>query len=296
MPTLHRNPSSQVVNLNEQLYMIDCAEGTQMQLRKFGIKFQRINHIFISHLHGDHFLGLVGLLSTLHLLGREREMHIYASKELENIVKTQLKASQSYLRFNLVFHYLKFDQEQLLFDSKSMSIRSFPLKHRIDCCGFKFEEKQREHNIIPEKIKAYNIPVKEIPNIKRGEDLVLPDGKVIKNGELVITAPSPRSYAYCSDTAYSEDVIASVKGCNLLYHEATFCNDLQSRAKETHHSTAGQAATVAIKAGVKQLVIGHYSARYKEVNDLLSEAKIIFPNTMASEDGITIEVPTTDEC
>lgn len=262
-----------------------------MQLRKYKIKFQQINHIFISHMHGDHYLGLLGFLSSLHLLGREREMHIYGPAELEEVVRVQLKASQTYLRYELHFHVNHGEGKHLILDSKAMTVHSFPLKHRIPTYGFLFSEKTREPNMIKEKLAEYRIPIVKIPEIKRGEDLVLEDGTVVPNAELVTPPPPPRSYAYCSDTAVLPALVDMVKGANLLYHEATFTNEHADRAKVTFHSTAAQAAELAAKAGVHKLLIGHFSARYKTTDTLLSEACARFKNTVAADDGMLVEIP-----
>lgn len=291
LPTLNRGSSAQVVNVNEQYYLVDCGEGTQLQLRRFKIKFQRINHIFISHLHGDHYLGLVGYLSSLHLLGRERELHVYGPSELEEVVNLQLKVAQTYLRYPLHFHPLQFQNKEVVLETKTLMVVSFPLAHRIPCCGFLFREKPREPNIIKEKIKELAIPIAAIQGIKQGADFTTADGRVVPHAELVIQPMPPRSYAYCSDTKYKESTAEYVRDVDLLYHEATFPHSMKARARETYHSTALQAAKVAKEAGAKQLIIGHFSARFPNAEEFLTEAEKEFSNTVLAYDGLVAEVP-----
>ncbi len=290
-PTSERYPTAQVLNVLERFFLIDCGEGTQHQIRKNRINFLKINHILISHLHGDHFFGLIGLISSLSLLGRKNDLHIYAHSELQRYTRFQLEfLEMSDTGFRICFHPLNFKKPQLIFEDKKLTIRSFPLKHRIPCCGFRFDEKPRESNIIKEQILKYGIPIRDIKRIKAGEDFITGSGKVIPNSELVIPAPAPRSFAYCSDTAYSEEIIDHIKGSDLLYHEATFAESEQQVAKETFHSTAKQAAQIAEMASVKKLLIGHFSARYKRLDQLLSEAREIFPETYAVIENETYPV------
>jgi len=288
MPTSERYPTAQVLNVLGRFFLIDCGEGTQHQLRKNRIGFSKINHIFISHLHGDHFFGLIGLISTMVLLGRKTELHIYAHSELQRYTKFQLEfLEMNDLGFPLVFHPLNFKKPQIIFEDKKIKISSFPLKHRIACCGFRFEEQPREANIIKEKIREYNIPIREIKNIKVGADFTTEAGEIIPNELLVIPAAPPRSYAYCSDTAFSEKIIPEVAKVDLLYHEATFANAEASVARETFHSTGAQAAQIAMAADVKKLLIGHFSARYKSFKQILDEAQKVFAQTEAAEDNTT---------
>ncbi|MCC6690143.1 MAG: ribonuclease Z [Bacteroidia bacterium] len=283
-PTSKRNPSSQLVNIAEQYFLIDCGEGTQMQLRRFKIKFQRINHIFISHLHGDHYYGLIGLLSSMHLLGRTANVHLYGPPALKNIIDLQLNYSETKLHYNLIFHPLNNTAPQLIFEDEKISIQTILLNHRISCTGFLFREKEKPRKISMEKITAYKIPHTELNNIKQGSDFVTKEGAVIPN-EKITTAQPLYSYAYCSDTCYDEKVIEQVKSVDVLYHEATFMEDMHDRAAETFHSTAKQAANVAAKAAVKKLIIGHYSARYKDLQPLLAEAQSVFANTALAVEG-----------
>jgi ribonuclease Z len=284
-PTSTRNPTAQLLNIAERFFLIDCGEATQIQLRKFKLKFQRINHIFISHLHGDHYLGLIGLLSSMHLLGRTVELNLYCPPELEEIIEVQFKHSQTYLRFKIVYHHHKYIANDLIFEDNKVEVRTILLNHRIPCCGFLFTEKPLLANISKEIIQKYQIPVEQILAIKGGADFITTEGELISNSKLVSNKLKPRSYAYCSDTCYDERIIEVIKGVDLLYHEATFLNEMLPRAKETFHSTALQAATIAQKAEVHQLMIGHYSARYRDLQPLLDEAQTVFSNTILSIEG-----------
>lgn len=289
-PTMKHGPTAQILNHHEQYFLFDCGEGTQLQLRRFNIKFQRINHIFITHLHGDHCLGLPGLISTMNLLGRTNDLHIYIEESFREALELQLKVSYSRLRFNLVWHPLTYDKPQVIFENKKIQIESIPLHHGIPCCGFRINEKPLPRNMIPEMIDKYNIPFVRIRQIKQGADFVLPDGSVIPNDELTIAPEPPASYAFCTDTAFSEKTIAGVKGIDVLYHESTFLEAQRNRAKETFHSTAKDAATVALRAEAKHLVLGHYSARYADVDGFVEEASSIFPSVIAADEGLKINV------
>ncbi|HET6244250.1 MAG: ribonuclease Z [Bacteroidetes bacterium] len=289
-PTSNRFPTAQVLNILERFFLIDCGEGTQMQLRKYKVKMQRINHVFISHLHGDHYFGLIGLLSTMHLLGRKNSLTIHAHADLENIINLQLKASDTRLNYQINFNYLKFDKSILLVDDPYFTVETIILKHRIPCCGFLFREKPRLKKLKKEKLAAYGLSITDIRNLREGKDFIDPQGKVISNGEFTYDSPPARSYAYCSDTAYNEAIIEQIKNVDLLYHEATFTLDFVQRAKETFHSTAEQAATIAAKANVKKLIIGHYSARYKDVEPLVLEAQKVFKKTLPAIEGESFEI------
>ncbi len=284
-PTSKRNPTAQLLNIAERFFLIDCGEATQIQLRRFKLKFQRINHIFISHLHGDHYLGLMGLISSMHLLGRTVELHLYCPAELQEIIEIQFKHSQSYIKFPIVYHAHNYVNNELIFEDERVEVRTIVLNHRIPCCGFVFKEKPLLPTISKEAIHLFQLTVDEIVAIKAGGDFVKRSGEIIKNSELLSIPNSPRSYAYCSDTCYDERLLEYIKGVNLLYHEATFLNEMQERAKETYHTTALQAGTIAKKAEVKQLMIGHYSARYKDLQPLLDEAKSVFENTVLAIEG-----------
>jgi ribonuclease Z len=284
-PTSSRNPTAQLLNIAERFFLIDCGEGTQIQLRKFKLKFQRINHIFISHLHGDHYLGLVGLLSSLHLLGRTIDLHLYCPAELQEIIDVQFKHSQSFLHYKIVYHPHQYIHNDLIFEDERVEVRTLVLNHRIPCCGFVFKEKQLQASISKEIIHQYQLTVAQIVAIKNGGDLTTDEGEIVNNKELVNKILNPRSYAFCSDTNYNESMLPFIQNVNLLYHEATFLEEMANRAKETFHSTALQAGTIASKAAAKKLMIGHFSARYKDLAPLLAEAKTMFENTVLAVEG-----------
>lgn len=290
IPTIKRNPTSQLVNHNERFFLIDCAEGTQLQLRKNRIKAQRINHVFISHLHGDHFFGLIGLISTMHLLGRNKELHVYAPSPLEEILNLQLKASQTELVYPLSFHPINPDSVDIIYEDERLTVTTIPLDHRIPTCGFLFKEKAGKRKLKKEVISSLDIPVKEFINLKNGADFTDSNGKVIKNNKLTDDPYPIRSYAFCSDTGYNESIIPIIKNSDLLYHEATFTQDKVEVAREKYHSTSVDAATIAKKAEVKKLIIGHFSTRYESSEQLVKEARAVFKNTSAASDGKTIHI------
>lgn len=289
-PTLKHNPTAQLINHDEHYFLFDCGEGTQLQLRRYKVKFQRIKHIFITHLHGDHYLGLPGLISTMHLLGRTTDLHIYTHEDLKEATEVQLRISHSRLRFKVVWHPLKYDGLHTLFENKKLTIQSFPLHHGVETCGFKISEKEKLRNIRREYIEKYNIPVPRIRQIKAGADYKLADGAVIPNAELTTDPAHPKSYAFCTDTAYSASTAEYVKGVDLLYHEATFRKKESQRAASTLHSTTLDAARVAAEAGVKKLMLGHYSARYKKDEPFAQEASSIFKNVALAQEGMRIPV------
>ena len=284
-PAYQRNPTSQVMNLHDKMFMIDCGEGTQMQLIRYKVRFHRINHIFISHLHGDHYLGLMGLLSTMHLQGRTAEVHLYAHAALEEIIYLQLRISETQLRFPIVFHPLPEVGDVVLFEDDDLSVETLPLEHRIPCKGFLFREKLRNRSINTTAAKENDVPVSFYRNLKNGLDYTDASGKVIANALLTFEPRIPRSYAYCSDTIFAEHLIDSIKGVDLLYHESTFLNDLRERAIETYHTTARQAGMIAARANVKQLLLGHFSARYRDLEPFLNEARTEFENTSLALEG-----------
>ena len=289
-PAFQRNPAAQVLNIHEKLFLIDCGEATQIQLSRYKIKSQKINHIFISHLHGDHYLGLMGLLSSFHLNGREATLHIYCFEELKEILDLQFKVSNTKLSFTVEYHFMDLTDRKIIFEDKEILVESIRLNHRVPCVGFLFKEKPRPRNVIREKISQYNIPYEVLPDIKSGKDFTDGDGNLIKNSELTIAAGPPGSFAYCSDTLYDESILSSISGIDLLYHEATFLDDMKKRAAETFHSTSVEAAQIASKAGVNKLIIGHFSARYKDLQPLLDEARSIFPNTFLAVEGEKFQV------
>ncbi len=288
LPTSERFTSAHVLNVHEHLFLIDCGEGTQIRFRQQKLQFNKLNHIFISHLHGDHFFGIFGLLSSLQLLGRKNELHIYSFPGLENIILNTTKLFGEEFSYPITFHDLQNNSSEILFNDKNIEISSFPLNHRIPTCGFVFREKQKLLNIIKEKINEYNIPLKEIPNIKTGSNFTTPNNTIILNSELTLPAKKAFSYAYCSDTIFSPEIVPYIKGVDILYHEATFQENLIERAKETFHSTAKEAAEIAKLAEAKKLIIGHFSARYKNMEELLNEAKTIFNETYLAIDGLKI--------
>ena len=291
MPTSKRYPTAQVLNVLGRFFLIDCGEGTQHQIRKNKIGFGRLDHIFISHLHGDHFFGLIGFISTQVLLGRTKDLHIFAHSELQRYTQFQIDfLAMGELGFRLVFHPLNFKKPQLILDDAKLSVTSFPLKHRIPCCGFLFQEKEKEPNIKKEQLKSYQIPIREIKNIKAGADFTTKDGVVIPNKDLVVPASKPRSFAFCSDTTYHEKIIPIIRDVDLLYHEATFAESEKAMAKTTFHATGKEAAITAKKAGAGKLLIGHFSARYKQPDTILEEAQRVFPNTIAVSEGETYSV------
>ncbi len=289
-PTSDRNPTAQLLAHGEKLFLIDCGEGTQVSLRRMHIHFQRIKHIFISHLHGDHFYGLIGLISSMHLLGRTKPLFIYGPPMLKEILDLQLKASLTTLLYPLEFRETQADKPEVIFEDDLISVSSFPMLHRIPTTGFLFQEKPYERKIRRDVIELLKIPVHLIPKIKAGADYVAEDGCVHANSVITIDPPAPRTYAFCSDTAYFKDILPIIKGADLLYHETTFMNNREANAADKFHSTTGQAATIAMKAGVKRLLIGHYSARYDDLQPLLDEARVVFPNTELAEDGKIFEV------
>jgi ribonuclease Z len=288
IPLTHRNPSAQLLNVRENLFLLDCSEGTQVQLRRNHVRLQKIGHIFITHLHGDHYFGLMGLITTLHLLGRENEMHIYAYHQLQELIELHLKASQTVLRYPLHFHAIDPEKHEKILDHEVAEVYSIPMKHNFPTCGFLIREKQKKLNIRKEFIEGKDLKHEDFRKIKDGEDYIDEKGKQYRNEDITHPPVMPRSYAYCTDTAYDEDIVPMIKDVDLLYHEATFMEDRKSDAEAKFHSTAAQAATIAKMANARQLVIGHYSARYKELDDLLGEAKAIFPETVLAQDGLTL--------
>jgi len=295
LPTSERYPSAHVLNAHERLFLIDCGEGTQMQLRRNRIRFGKINHIFISHLHGDHIFGIYGLLSSLSLMGRKTPLHLYAPANYRRILFSHLEDFDIKLSFEIDFVPLsKNDPEQIL-DDKYLTVTAFPLDHRVPAFGFLFREKPADRNIIKEAIEKYNIPGVRIPAIKKGGDFTRDDGTVIQNSEITTSPPEPLSYAYCSDTKYFRRLASFVKGVTLLYHEATFDKSMDSLASITGHSTTSDAARTALEAEAGSLIIGHFSSRYKNPAVLVDEAREIFPLTYQAVDGKSYIVGDMDQ-
>lgn len=290
LPTTRHFATSQVVNLRDKLFMIDCGEGAQMQLRKSRLKFSRLNHIIISHLHGDHCFGLMGLISTFGLLGRTAELHIHSPKGLEELLTPMLNFFCHTLAYKVIFHEFDTRQTSVVYEDRSMTVTTIPLQHRIPCCGFLFAEKARPNHIIRDMVDFYKVPVYELNRIKNGSDYVTPEGEVIANTRLTRPSDPPRKYAYCSDTIFRPEIVEQLSGVDLLFHEATFAESELARAKETYHTTAAQAARIALEAGVRQLVIGHFSARYEDESILLKEASAVFPNTILAKENLCISL------
>ncbi|MGY3212571.1 ribonuclease Z [Mucilaginibacter sp. HD30] len=286
-PIYNRNPTAQVLNVNERLYLIDCGEGTQQQMLRFDIKASHIDHIFISHLHGDHYLGLVGLLSSLHLNGRKKPLFLFGPAPLKEIIDLQLKYSETVLQYPLQFTATDANKVETLVANDDVTVETIPLDHRIPCTGFLFREKKRLRKLIKEEIERLNIPVSFYTAIKKGADYTAPNGTVYSNASLSFDSADPRTYCYCSDTLPVEKYYSQIAGADLLYHEATFLNAMLDRAKETHHTTALQAGEIALNSRAKKLLIGHFSARYKVLDELLEESRSVFPATELAIEGKT---------
>ena len=284
-PRSFTNPTSQVLEMKNELFLIDCGEGTQVQLRRNKIKFNKIKHIFISHLHGDHCYGLVGLISTFRLLNRENELHVYGPKGIKEIITLQLKLSNSWTNYPLYFHELESKEPQVIYEDEKLSVETIPLVHRIYTNGFLFKEKPGDRKLLIDKAVSSNIDVSLFKSIKKGKDVTSESGELIPN-HLVTADPEPtKSYAYCSDTAFNQKMIPQISGATVLYHESTFLEDKAQLAFPTKHSTAKEAAQIAKEAGVKQLILGHYSTRYANINLFREEAATIFPEVDLADDG-----------
>jgi ribonuclease Z len=291
LPTSQRYPTAHVLNVHERFFLIDCGEGTQMQMRKYGQRFTRINHIFISHLHGDHYFGLIGLISTYVLLKRQADLHVYAHSMLPELLKPQLEhIGQNELSFKIIWHPLNFKKSAQIYEDDAVEVISFPVKHRIPCCGFLFKEKQGFLNLRKEKVLELNIPIKYLHLIKKGEDFCPDNGVVIPNSELTQPPLRLRSYAFCSDTAFVPEHADFFQNVDLLYHESTYDAKSEHLAAETTHSTSAQAAQMAKLSNAGRLIIGHFSALFKDLNPLLEEARQIFPNTDLAVEGAVFAV------
>jgi len=289
VPTTRHFLSSQVINLRDKLFMVDCGEGTQLQFRAMKLRFQKLNHIFISHLHGDHCFGLPGLISTLGMLGRTADLHIYAQVDAQKIFQPVLNYFCKELTYKVIFHAFDSNVNELIFEDRTLKVFTIPLNHRTPCAGFLFEEKPKSPHIIREMIDFYQVPVSRIAAIKNGDDFVTPEGTIVANRIFTRPAEPPRKYAYCLDTAYYEKIIPIIEGVDILYHEATFTHDDILRAKETYHSSARQAALIAQAAKVKKLVIAHFSAKIINENVLLDEAREVFPDTVLANEGMVLQ-------
>lgn len=289
-PRTFTNPTSQVLEIRNHLFLIDCGEGTQVQLRKNKIKFSAINHIFISHLHGDHFYGLIGLISTFNLLNRKNDLTVYGPKGIEEIIKLQFKLSNSWPQYNLKFIELNSEQSEIIFEDSKVIVKTIPLKHRIYTNGFLFQEKLKERKLNVSAVQNYKIDKCYFQNIKNGKDIILENGTTIANSELTFDPEKPKSYAFCSDTIYNESIIPIIKNVDFLYHETTFLESESELAKKTMHSTAQEAAKIAKLANCNQLILGHYSTRYESIEFFKQEAQTIFENVLLANDGKVFEL------
>lgn len=288
-PRTLTNPTAQILEIKNRMFLIDCGEGTQVQLRKNKIKFSKINHIFISHLHGDHTYGLIGLISTFRLFNRQNDLHVYGPKGLKEIITLQLKLSDSWTHYGLYFHELTSKESELIYEDDKVLVKTIPLNHRIYTNGFLFQEKPAERKLNIEKVAQYNIERCFYQNIKNGKDITLDDGRKIPNKELTIDPEAPKSYAFCSDTAYTEDIIPIIKEVDVLYHETTFLDTEKELAKKTLHATAKEAGKIASKAKVKNLILGHYSTRYGTIEKFKGEAQEEFDSVWLGDDGKSFE-------
>ncbi len=290
LPTSYRYPTAQVLNILGRFFLIDCGEGTQIQLRRNKIGFSKIKHIFISHLHGDHYYGLIGLISTMNLLGLKIDLHIYSPSELKFLLQPQLDYIKGDMTINLIFHPLNFKRPQQIYNDKHVEVHSFPVKHSISTCGFLFKEKQKQANIRKDLLKDYNIPIAKIKEIKEGADFITPEGVTITNEKLTIPPPRPRSYAFCTDTAFYPPLADIINDVDILYHEATFLENMRDLAEKTLHSTTIDAANIAKMANAKRLLLGHFSARFNDVQLFVNEARTVFENTEAALEGKTYTI------
>src|SRR5690554_151506 len=288
-PRTFNNPTSQVLEMRNHFFLIDCGEGTQVQLRKKKIKFSKINHIFISHLHGDHSFGLIGVITTFAMLGRETDLHVYGPKGIKELILTQLRFSGSYTSYNLYFHELESNESEVIFEDEKVIVKTIPLRHRVYTNGYLFQEKPKERKLNKEKAEQYGIDSCYYQNIKSGKDILLDDGQFIPNSDLTTDPEPPKSYAFCSDTIYKEDIVPIIKNVDVLYHESTFLEKDAQYTERTMHCTAKQAAAIALKANAKNLILGHYSTRYGSIEPFKTEAQEIFPNVHLADDGKEFE-------
>ena len=290
-PRVNAHPTAQYLEINSRHFLIDCGEGTQRQMRKYKVGFSKINHIFISHLHGDHFFGLIGLISTFGILNREKELHVFGPKGIKEVINLQLKYSKSYVKYDLIFHELNSKKSELIFEDEKVEVLTIPLHHRVYTNGFLFKEKENSRKLNMSEIRKFQeIEVCDYNNLKVGRDFTLTSGETIQNSLLTQDPKKPMSYAYCSDTSYKPDIVEIIKKSDLLYHESTFLSDKEDLATKTRHSTAKQAALIAKKADVKKLILGHYSSRYKDITLFKKEAEEVFSNVILAETGKTVSM------
>ena len=290
LPTLHHYASAQVVEMRGKQFMIDCGEGTQMQLRRSRIRFTKLSAVFITHLHGDHCFGLIGMISTFGLLGRTAKLDVYAPKELEHMLQEQMRMFCHNFDYEVAFHAVDTRKQQVVYEDRSLTVESIPLEHRMPCCGYLFKEKATLPHIRRDMIDFYQIPVSQINNIMAGSDWITAEGETVPNSKLVEAADQPRSYAYCSDTRYIPTLHERIRGVTALYHESTYGEDNLLMAEKYYHSTARQAALVARDAGAGKLLLGHYSSRYEDENVLLNEAKQVFENSFLCDEQMVFEL------
>lgn len=293
-PRTLTNPTAQVLEMKERMFLIDCGEGTQVQLRKNKIRFSKINHVFISHLHGDHFYGLIGLVSTFSLLNRQTDLHIHAPKGAKEIILLQLKLSNSWTGYNLYFHELEGNEPQVVFEDDKVIVTTIPLKHRVYTNGFLFQEKPGPRRLNIAAVEEHGIDTCYYQKIKKGGDITLESGTVVPNADLTFDPPPPQSYAFCSDTMYNEDILPQIANADVLYHESTFLESEVHLCERTMHSTAKQAAEIAKAANVKHLILGHFSTRYDSIEHFRDEARTIFENTELADDGKVFEFRSLD--
>lgn len=288
VPAFDRHPTSQVVTLDGTNYLVDCGEGTQIQMINYKIRRSKISHIFISHLHGDHYFGLIGLISSFGLLGHQQELHVFGPSPLKEIIELQLKVADSTLPFQLHLHTIT--EAATLVDTEKINVKCFRTNHRIECYGFVFQEKKQPRKINPDKVKEYEIPSSFYDKLKKGEDYTTKDGNLIQN-ELLTEATEPgKTYAFCADTKYDESIIPHIQGADMIYHETTYLDNLRERAEARFHSTTRQAATIALKAGVKKLLIGHFSSKYDTLEEFEQEAREVFPATELALEGVAYKL------
>jgi len=288
-PRTMTNPTAQVLEIKNRMFLIDCGEGTQVQLRKYKVRFSKINHVFISHLHGDHFYGLIGLISTFALLNRQQDLHIHAPKGAKEVILLQLKVSNSYTGYNLYFHELTSNEPEVVYEDDKVIVTTIPLKHRVYTNGFLFREKTGDRKLNIGAVQDYGIDTCYYQKIKNGSDITLDDGRIIPNAELTFDPIPPKSYAFCSDTVYKEDIVPLIKDVDVVYHESTFLESEAHLCERTMHTTAKQAATIAKMANAKQLILGHFSTRYGSIEAFKDEAAPVFENVLLADDGKIFE-------
>ncbi|MBQ0073538.1 MAG: ribonuclease Z [Prevotella sp.] len=290
LPTKHHNPSAQIVEIRGKLFMIDCGEGTQAMVRRSRMNFSKLYAIFITHIHGDHVLGLIGMLSTFGLQGRTAPLHVYAPEAYGPLFKMELEMFCSTLDYEIIYHPVDTTKQAIIYEDRSLTVETIPLKHRMPCAGFLFREKQGLRHINPNALKAFEVPVSQVNNLRNGLDWTDPEGNVVANEKLTTPADPVRSYAYCSDTRYKPDIVPQIKNVTMIYHEATYCEDMKEKAEKYLHSTAREAALIAKDANVGTLLLGHYSQRYIDEQPLLDEAKEVFPNSFLTNEGKVFQV------